>query len=55
MMRLPPVRQQLANEASFVRRQALQHIFQVRVRVLSVELGRLDQAHHGRGALTSAQ
>ena len=47
--------QQFADEASFVRRQALQHILQVRMRVEPVELGGLDQAHHGRGALTRAQ
>ena len=41
MMRLPLVRQQLAAEAHLVLRWALQHIFQVRVRVKLVKLGRL--------------
>ena len=47
--------QKFADEASFVRRQALQHVLQLRVRVEPVELGRLVQAHHRCGASTRAQ
>ncbi len=49
------MRQQLVNPAVHVHRQPRQHIFQVSMRVVPVELGRLDQAHHRRRPLAAAQ
>ena len=49
------MRQQLPNLAVLVRRQPSQHILQIRKRVMPVELGRLDQAHHGRCSLAGTQ
>lgn len=39
--RLPSMGQKFADEASFVHRQAPQHVLQIRMRVEPVELGRL--------------
>lgn len=46
------MRQQLADLAGTLRGQALQHVFDVDVGVVPVELGRLDQAGDGDRALT---
>ena len=47
--------QQLVDPAVHVRGQSCQHIFEVGMRVMAVELGRLDQAHHRRRSLACAQ
>jgi hypothetical protein len=39
----------------FVRGQALQHVLEVRIRVMPIEPGALDQAHDGRCALAGPQ
>ena len=36
-------------------RQTLQDVLEVAIRIVSVELGGLDQAHHGGSALPGAQ
>lgn len=41
--------------AGLVRRQPFQHVFQVGMRLMAVQLGGLDQAHDGSGALATAQ
>ena len=48
---LPPVRQQLLDPAVQLRGQSREHVFQVGPRLVPIELGRLQQAHHYRGAL----
>src|SRR5688572_2677973 len=45
------MRQQFVDATVLVRRQPLQHIPQVGPRIVSVELGRLHQAHHHGRAL----
>jgi hypothetical protein len=49
------VRQQLLETASGLGRQTLQDIFEVAIRVVAVELRRLDQAHDSGSTLTGAQ
>lgn len=49
------MRQQLANLTGLVRRQPLQHIAQVGMRIKPIELFRLDQAHDGGRTLASQQ
>ena len=49
------MRQQYVHVACRVRRQTRKHVSDVRVRIVSVELGRLDQTHEGRGALARHQ
>src|SRR5664280_3930610 len=49
--RLPPVGQQLLDPTVQLRRQAREDVFQVGPRVVPVELGRLQQAHHHSGPL----
>ena len=48
---LPPVRQQRLDPAVHLRRQSRQHVFQVGPRLVPIELGRLQQAHHDGGSL----
>lgn len=48
---LPAMRQQLLDPAVQLRRQSREHVFQVGPRLMPVELGRLQQAHHHRGPL----
>ncbi len=45
------MRQQLCYSAVFVRRQPSQHIPQVGIRVMPIELGTLNQAHDGSRTL----
>jgi hypothetical protein len=49
------MREQFTNTARRLRRQPFQNVFQIRVDVMTVEPGRVDQAHDGRGPLASAQ
>lgn len=49
------MRQQFLDPAVRVRRQARENIFQIGVRIVPIELGRLDQAHHGGSALARTQ
>jgi hypothetical protein len=49
------MRQQLVDCAGSLRGQALQDVLQVRVRVMPIELGRLDQARDRRRALSGRQ
>nr|CUV15818.1 protein of unknown function [Ralstonia solanacearum] len=51
----PAMRKQFGDVGRFVGRQSREDVFQVGVRVMPVELGRLDQAHNGSRALTGAQ
>ena len=53
LSRLPTMRHQLFDPACRMRRRS--SVPDVRVRVVSVELGRLHQAHHHRGALPAAR
>ena len=48
---LPLMRQQFLNVAILLRRQTHQDIFQIGVRIVAIELGRLNQAHDGRRPL----
>ena len=52
---LPVVRQQLANPRRRLRRQPLENVLEVGVRIVPVHLGRVHQAHDRRGTLPSAQ
>lgn len=45
------MRQQLADAVIGVCQQALQYVLEVRPRIVPVELGRLQQAHHHRVAI----
>lgn len=49
------MRQEFLDPARRLRRQALAHVLKIPVRIVTVELGGLDQAHDHRGALTGAQ
>ena len=49
------MRQQLFDPSGWLRGQPLEHVAQVDVWIQSVELGRVDQAHHGRGSLSRPQ
>lgn len=51
---LPSMRQQLPNFTCPLRRQAREHILQIGIHVMPIELGRLDQAHQRRRTLTTA-
>lgn len=53
--RRPAMRQQFRDPAGRLRRQSLQHVAQVGIQVKPIELGRVDQAHHGRSQLARAQ
>lgn len=53
--RLPATRQQRVDLAGALSRQALEHVLEVGVRIVAVELGRLDQARDGGGALTGGE
>jgi transposase len=53
--RCPTMGQQLADSAIALRRQAGQHIFQIGIRIMPIELGTLDQTHDGRTALARTQ
>ena len=52
--RLPGMRQQFADAAGGLRRQPLEHIFEVSVGVVAVKSSRLDETHHRRGTLSRA-
>lgn len=45
------MRQQVVDAVRWVRRQSLEGVCEVRVRIVPVEFGRLQQAHHDRGTL----
>ena len=49
------MRQQLFNPAVHVRRQPRQHIFQVRMGVVTIQFRRLNQTHGRRCSLSAAQ
>src|SRR5665213_3937061 len=49
------MRHQLLESAGGLRRQTLKDILEVAVRIVSVELGGLDQAHDDSGTLPGAQ
>lgn len=48
------MRQQLPNLTRPLRRQASKNVLQISIRIMPVELGRLDQAHQRRRTLTAA-
>ena len=52
---LPAVRQQFFDLAILVCGQVSQHIPQVGIRIMSIELGALDQTHHRSSALPGPQ
>ena len=49
------MRKQLVNQVRPVHRQPRQHILEVGIRIMSVEFGRLDQAHGRSRTLTCSQ
>ena len=49
------MRQQFADLAVLLRRQASQHILQVRIRIMPVKPGTLNQTHHRRRTLPRTQ
>ena len=49
------MRQQLADGAGFLRWQPCQHVLQVGIGLMPVQLGRLDQAHHISRPLPGAE
>ena len=46
VQRLPTMRQEVSDQMVFVHGQTLQHILQIFVWVMPVELGALNQTHH---------
>ena len=52
---LPAMRQQFGDQMVFVRGQTLQHIFEISVRVMPIELGALNQAHDRSRTLAGSQ
>lgn len=48
------MRQQLADLARPLRRQACQHVLEIGIRIMSVHAGRLDQAHDRRRSFAAA-
>src|SRR5438309_5684124 len=52
---LPAVRKKFLDPTSGMGRYALEDISKISIRIVSVELGRLDEAHDGGGTLASAQ
>ena len=55
VQRLPAMRQEVGDQMVFVCGQTLQHIFQIFVRVMPVELGALNQTYHSRCPLPAAR
>ena len=55
LVRLPAVRQQLADLTGAVHGQACHHIAQIGVGIVPVHARRLDQTHDGGGAFARAQ
>ncbi len=51
----PAMREQFGDVGRFVGRQSREDVFQIGVRIVPIELGRLDQAHDGSRTLTGAQ
>ena len=49
------MRQQLSDLAALVRRQSSQYIFQINIRIISIELATLGQAHDCSRTLTRPQ
>ena len=49
------MRQQLLDATGGLRGQALEHVFQVSVRIVPIEPGRVHEAHDRSGALARAQ
>jgi len=52
---LPTVREQFFDFAGWLRRQTLENVFEVAIRIVSVEFCGLDKAHDGSGTLPSTQ
>ena len=52
--RLPAMRQQFLNITCPLRRQASKNVLQISIRIMPVELGRLDQAHQRSSAFATA-
>jgi hypothetical protein len=46
-LRRPVVRQQFPDLTGPLRGQACEYVFQIGVRIVPIEFGTLDQAHHG--------
>ena len=53
--RTPAVRQQFNDAAVGPGGQFVHHVLEVGVRVMTIEFGRLDQAHDGGGALARSE
>ena len=53
--RLPAMGQQFFDLAVLVRRQTSQHIFEIGIRIMPIELGALNQTHHRRCTLARTQ
>ncbi|AFG39182.1 Phospholipase D/Transphosphatidylase [Escherichia coli P12b] len=54
LCRMPPMRQQLCNLTSSLRRQPSQHILEIGIRIVPIITGRLDQTHDRSSALEHA-
>ena len=52
---LPAMREQFVKSAGGLGWEALEDVFEVAIRIMSVELRGLDQAHDGGGTLTGAK
>jgi hypothetical protein len=51
----PAVREQFIESTGSLRREALKDVFEIPIRIVSYELGGLDEAHDRSGALAGAQ
>jgi len=54
-LRLPMMRQQFFNAAIVMGWQARQHIFQISMRIVTVQSGRMNQAHYRRSTTPRPQ
>ena len=55
VQRLPAVGQEFGDQMVFVRGQALQHIFEISIRIVPIEPGALNQAHDRSRTLAGPQ
>ena len=53
--RHPAMREQLFDQIVFIRRQPRKNVLQISIRIMPIELGALDSAHHSRCPLARAQ
>jgi len=53
--RLPVVRQDIIDAPCRMGRQSIQYVFEIGIRIMAIELGRLNEAHDRRRAFARPQ